>query len=103
MHADAVLKCAQCLAIGGLCIVFGQYLLTYADPRRDDPLKFRNATFIRRDQVPGWLYRFLTFSNATEDSIGTITATNVTMGVLSVALGITFVLFGLYELVRALI
>jgi hypothetical protein len=53
--------------------------------------------------VPGWLYRFLTFSNATEDSVDSIAATNVTMGVLSVALGITFVLFGLYELVRALL
>jgi len=103
MHADVVMRAAQCLAIGGLCIVFGQYLLTYADPRRDDPLKFRKGMFIRRDQVPAWLYRFLTFEGQTEDSIGTIAATNVAMGVLSVALGITFALFGLYELVRALI
>ncbi len=101
MHvSDAVAHGAECLAFGALCIVIGQYLITYADPRRGGPLTLRKGAFIRRDQVPGWLYRFLTVSGQTEDSIGTMTAVNVGQGVLSIGLGIALAFYGIYVLVR---
>jgi len=103
LHANLVAQGAQCLAFGALCIVVGQFLLTFADPRRGDPFAIRKASLIRRDQVPGWLYRFLTFSGQTEDSIGAVRRVNVAQGILSAGLGIALAIYGVFELVRGFI
>jgi hypothetical protein len=100
MHADVVFQGAKCLAMGGLCFVVGQFIITFADPRRDDALKFRRAAFIKRDQVPGWLYRFLSFSGQTEDSMPSVARLNVAAGIFGSALGIALAFYGIYELVN---
>jgi len=101
MHvSDALAQGAKCLAFGALCIVYARYLIVYADPRRDDALQFRRGTFIRRAQVPGWLYRFLTFSGLTEDSVAGMTSLNVGQGIFWAGLGIALALYGIFVMVR---
>jgi hypothetical protein len=95
----SVFLALEVAGMGGLLIVFGWYLLSYADPRRDDPLVFRKRMLVRRDRVPGWLYRVLTFSGQTEDSVGFITASNVGQGVLAVALGIALIVYSVVKVI----